>query len=73
MTAGLVSGVLAAARGEGFLNTVVTTAPQVTGYLAGHSAELRPDQFTEQLISAALEVRAAAPEPPGPGARSSSH
>ena len=67
MTAGIVSGVLEVARREGFLNTVVTTAPQVTGYLAGHSAQLRPDSFTEQLISAALEVRAASPEASRPG------
>ena len=67
MTAGIVSGVLEIARREGFLNTVVTTAPQVTGYLAGHSAQLRPDPFTEQLISAALEVRAASPEASRPG------
>ncbi len=58
-TAGVVAGVLDAARREGFLDTVVTTAPQVTTYLAGHSAQLRPDLFTEQLITAALEVRAA--------------
>ena len=67
MTAGIVSGVLEVARREGFLNTVVTVAPQVTGYLAGHSAQLRPDPFTEQLISAALEVRAASPEASRPG------
>ena len=67
MTAGILSGVLDTARREGFLNTVVTTAPQVTGYLAGHAAGLRPDPFTEQLISAALEVRAASPEASRPG------
>ena len=67
MTAGILSGVLEVARREGFLNTVVTTAPAVTGYLAGHSAQLRPDPFTEQLISAALEVRADQPEASRPG------
>ena len=72
MTAGVLAGVLDAARREGFLNTVVTTAPQVTGYLAGIPPQLRPDPFTEQLISAALEVRAAHPRPPGPVARSPS-
>ena len=45
----------------------MTTAPQVTGYLAGHSAQLRPDPFTEQLISAALQVRAVSPEASRPG------
>ena len=39
----------------------------MTGYLARHSAQLRPDPFTEQLISAALEVRAASPEAAQPG------
>jgi DNA-binding CsgD family transcriptional regulator len=67
MTTGIVSSVLEVARREGFLNTVLTTAPQVTGYLAGHAAQLRPDPFTEQLISAALEVRAAQPEAYRPG------
>ncbi len=67
MTAGILSGVLEVARREGFLNTVVTTAPAVTGYLAGHSAQLRPDPFTEQLIGAALEVRAGQPEASRPG------
>ena len=56
---GTLSGVLDAARRGGFLNTVVTTAPQVTRYLAGHSAQLLPGPFTEQLISAALQVRTA--------------
>ena len=42
MTAGVLAGVPDTARREGFLNTVVTTAPQVTDYLAGHSAQLRP-------------------------------
>ena len=59
--AGLLGGVLHAARNQGFLNTVVTTAPQVTGYVVEHAAQLRPDPFTEQLIAAALEVRGAQP------------
>ena len=59
--AGLLGGVLHAARNQGFLNTVVTTAPQVTGYVVEHAAQLRPDPFTEQLIAAALEVRATQP------------
>ena len=37
--AGIVAGVLAAGRRGGFLNTVVTTAPQVTRYLVEHSAD----------------------------------
>jgi LuxR family transcriptional regulator, maltose regulon positive regulatory protein len=60
--AGIVGGVLQAARQEGFLNTVVTTAPQLTSYLVEHSAQLRPEPFLEQLIVAALDVRAAQPD-----------
>ena len=55
------------ARQGGFLGTVVTTVPQVTNYLAGHPAQLRRDPFTEQLIGAALEVRAAQPGAARPG------
>ena len=57
--AGIVAGVLEAARHAGFLNTVVTTAPQVTRYLVQHPALVRPEPFLEQVIGAALEVRAA--------------
>ena len=67
VTAGLVGGVLDTARRGGFLQTVVTTAPQVTGYLAAHSARLRPSPFTERLIAAALEVHAAEPGTASPG------
>ncbi|HKA98414.1 MAG TPA: LuxR C-terminal-related transcriptional regulator [Streptosporangiaceae bacterium] len=56
---GILGGVLETARGGGFLNTIVTTAPQVTGYLIEHAPQARPGPFTEQLIGAALEVRAA--------------
>jgi len=35
----------------------------------GHSAPVRPDPFTEQLIGAALEVRAAQPDTGGPRRR----
>ena len=59
--AGLLGGALHTARSQGFLNTVVTTAPQVTGYVVEHAAQLRPDPFTEQLVAAALEVRATQP------------
>jgi LuxR family transcriptional regulator, maltose regulon positive regulatory protein len=43
MTASAVAGILHAARVNGFLNTVVTTAPQVTSYLVEHAAQLRRD------------------------------
>src|SRR6185312_3959741 len=56
--AGMLGSALHTARSQGFLNTVVTTAPQVTGYVVEHAAQLRPDPFTEQLIAAALTVRA---------------
>ena len=59
--AGMLVRALHAARSQGFLNTVVTTAPQVTGYVVEHAAQLRPDPFTGQLVAAALEVRAARP------------
>ena len=59
--AGLLGSALHRARSHGFLNTVVTIAPQVPGYVVEHAAQLRPDPFIEQLIAAALEVRAARP------------
>ncbi len=67
MTASILDAVVDTARREGFLHTVVTTAPQVTGYLAGHPAQLRQDPFTQQLIGAALGVRAVQPVAPRPG------
>jgi len=59
--AGLLGGAVHTARSQGFLNTVITTAPQVTSYLVEHAAPLRSDPFIEQLVSAALEVRASQP------------
>jgi LuxR family maltose regulon positive regulatory protein len=67
MAAGILGGVLESARHGGFLNTVVTTAPQVTSYLIQHSAQMLPAPFTQQLIAAALEVRAAQPDTFRPG------
>ncbi len=61
MAAGILGAALRTAREGGFLNTVVTTAPQVTRYLIEHSAPGRPDPFTEQLTAAALQVHAAQP------------
>ena len=63
--AGIVGGVLQAARHEGFLNTIVTTVPQVTRYLVERSTYAMPDPFLERIISAALEVRATQPERSG--------
>jgi LuxR family transcriptional regulator, maltose regulon positive regulatory protein len=61
MIAGVLGGALQAARSGGFLNTVVMTAPQVTSFLVEHAPRARPDPFMEQLITAALHVRAAQP------------
>jgi LuxR family maltose regulon positive regulatory protein len=63
MTAGIVAGVIQTARQRGFLNTVITTAPQVTGYLVGHATHIRSDPFMEQLITAAVELRATSDTP----------
>ena len=62
ITASIMGGALETARHGHFLNTVVTTAPQVTSYLVEHSVQMRPDPFAEQLIAAALDVRATQPE-----------
>jgi LuxR family transcriptional regulator, maltose regulon positive regulatory protein len=66
-TAGIVGNVIDDARHGGFVNTVVTTAPQMTSYLAGHAAQSRPGPFTKQLIAGALEVRAVQPGSREPG------
>jgi LuxR family maltose regulon positive regulatory protein len=58
MAASVLAGALHAARHGGFVDTVVTSAPQVTSYLIEHSTQLRPDPFVRQVITAALEVRA---------------
>jgi LuxR family maltose regulon positive regulatory protein len=58
VAASLLGGALHTARSLGFLNTVITTAPQVTSYVVEHTAQLRSDPFTDQLVAAALEVRA---------------
>ena len=61
MAASILGGAIQTARRGGFLNTVVTAAPQVTSYLVADMPRARADPFTEQLIAAALEVRAAHP------------
>jgi LuxR family transcriptional regulator, maltose regulon positive regulatory protein len=61
MTADLVTDALVTARSEGYCHTVVTTAAQLTSYLIEHSQSVRRDPFTDQLITAALQVRAAQP------------
>ena len=63
--AGIVGSLLQTARHDGFLNTVVTTVPQVTRYLVEHSTYALPDPFLERIIGAALQVRATQPEQSG--------
>ena len=65
MAEGILGGVLQTARHEGYRNTLVTTAPQVTSYLIEHYSRVRPDPFTEHLIGAALEVHATQPDAAG--------
>jgi LuxR family transcriptional regulator, maltose regulon positive regulatory protein len=62
MAEGILGGVLQTARREGYLNTLVTTAPQLTSYLIERFSQVRPDPFTEQLIGAALEMHATQPD-----------
>jgi len=57
----ILGGALRAARRQGFLNTVVTVGPQVTGYLAEHPAGPRRDPFSAKLTAAARQVRATQP------------
>jgi LuxR family transcriptional regulator, maltose regulon positive regulatory protein len=56
--ASILGGALHAAHRQGFLNTVIMTSPEVSAYLIEHAAELLPDPFIEQLVTAALQVRA---------------
>ena len=59
--AGMLGRALHTARSQGFFNTVITTAPQVTSYMVEHAAQLRSDPFIAQLVAAALQVRATQP------------
>jgi LuxR family maltose regulon positive regulatory protein len=61
LAAGILTGALQAARQGGFCHTLVTTTPQVTSYLIEHATPAHPDPFTDQLIAAALNARAAQP------------
>ena len=56
--ASILGSALHTARSQGFLNTVIITAPQVTGYVVEHTAQLRSGPFIDQLVAAALELRA---------------
>jgi LuxR family transcriptional regulator, maltose regulon positive regulatory protein len=59
--AGLIGGILQTARHEGYLNTVVTTAPQVTNYLTEHLSQGRQDPYTKRLSRTAAAVHASQP------------
>lgn len=69
IAAGRVGSAVNTARQEGYLNTVVSTAPQVISYLIEHGTQAPRDPFIEQLIVAGLDVRAAQPD----ASRSRSH
>ena len=62
MAASIIGGAVHIAREEGYLNTIISTAPQVTSYLIGQAVPAQRDPFIEQLIGAGLEVRAAQPD-----------
>jgi LuxR family transcriptional regulator, maltose regulon positive regulatory protein len=65
--ASTLGSVLHSARGEGFIGTVITTAPQVTSYLIEHVTELQADPFADQVTAAARQVRASQPSAFQPG------
>ena len=58
---GILGGILGTARREGYLHTVVTTAPQVTRYLVENAPHAGPEPALVQLIGAALQVRTTQP------------
>lgn len=45
------------------LDPALPPPPDLRRYLTGQAAQLRPDPFTEQLITAALQERTAQPQP----------
>ena len=65
--AGIVAAALRTAHNEGYLDTVVTTAPQLTDYLTEHSSQMRQDSYGKQLTRAALAVHAARSSGAEPG------
>ena len=62
LAVGSLLSVLDTARHGGYLNTVVTTTPQLTSYLIEQSTQLKPGPYHERLIQAAVQVRAARQE-----------
>ena len=61
LAAGLMGGAIQAARQEGYLDTVVRSAPQVTSYLISQAGRVPRDPFIDQLIAASLDAGAAGP------------
>jgi LuxR family transcriptional regulator, maltose regulon positive regulatory protein len=59
--AAVVGDAVHIARQEGYLNTVVSTAPQVTSYFIEHGMSAQRDPFIEQLIGAGLQARGVQP------------
>jgi LuxR family maltose regulon positive regulatory protein len=68
IAADILGDALRTARHEGYLHTVVTTAPQVTRYLVENTAHAEPEPFLADVIAAALEVRATQPDTAPPRA-----
>jgi LuxR family transcriptional regulator, maltose regulon positive regulatory protein len=62
VAASILGGALHTARSQGFLNTFITTAPQPVSYLVEHAVQLRTDPFVDELVAAALDVRATQPD-----------
>jgi hypothetical protein len=56
MAAGIVGGAVHMARQEGYLDTVVSIAPQVTSYMIEHAIPAQRDPFVERLIGAGLQA-----------------
>jgi LuxR family transcriptional regulator, maltose regulon positive regulatory protein len=67
--AGTVLGAVQTARQEKYLNTFVSTAPQVTSYLIEHAMLAQRDFFVQQLTSVGLQARAARPDGSRPRSR----
>ena len=47
---GIVGGAVQRARQEGFINTLVSTAPQVTGYLVEHAPSFSLRGGTREIL-----------------------
>jgi LuxR family maltose regulon positive regulatory protein len=54
----VVAAAVETGRRGGFSHTMVTTAPQVTDFLVEHATPAHTDAYAEELVTAALEVRA---------------